>query len=505
MLLDFSLKDVFADFGQENTNEDSHIDQAVQAFFQDDKIDFGPICEEFSQDIAGGDRHPWSDLDLWREVLTISLLALMRDELQVCREACVRRVRNLLRDPLWEEMQLASALATLSCHFLDIPHSQIHPYQLAGGAAPVEWGEHWSWAAVPHAHLHAELGLLWALLAQDTDDREVLLAADRLARWQLNTLDGSYLPFVGFFVREEDADLSRLLVQNYLLFHAVALLTEKSELEYIADRQLEHLWRLKTHDSLKSCTAYDLVVAAWLEECRQRTFEPKPIVLDAVIYDRDMAVVGCRTPKQSVVCTLAGGGSGMGAYHAGDLQVVSFGPQRLPLGDCLSFGIEGLDSLLQLEVGENNFTLAGRTHMAAVSSQQKTRALFRHGQHSGVWMDVKHQWKEDALNIEASFLSVEELENLAFAFFVKAPRCQIGEALHVRPLSLDRYQGQIQPVSFIERERNLIIAAHQQHGEMQIIPLAGNESFWGADFLVAYILDSNHTTYQWTIRSIQGR
>jgi hypothetical protein len=32
---------------------------------------------------------------------------------------------------------------------------------------------------------------------------------------------------------------------------------------------------------------------------------------------------------------------------------------------------------------------------------------------------------------------------------------------------------------------------------MQVIPLAGGDNFWGADFLVAYHLSQDQRNYQW--------
>jgi len=88
---------------------------------------------------------------------------------------------------------------------------------------------------------------------------------------------------------------------------------------------------------------------------------------------------------------------------------------------------------------------------------------------------------------------------VAFTFFVKADNCLVGGVQSVKPRSFSRYQGRVASIQMQGKLSSLSLEAHHKHGEMQVIPLGGGDNFWGADFLVAYILNPAESRYQWHI------
>jgi hypothetical protein len=84
---------------------------------------------------------------------------------------------------------------------------------------------------------------------------------------------------------------------------------------------------------------------------------------------------------------------------------------------------------------------------------------------------------------------------------VKAEECLVDPGFSIRPLSLDRYSGSAAVVSF-HTEGDCVVFENLGGGAvMEIIPLAGGDNFWGADYLLAYPLSSGERTLRWKIRA----
>jgi hypothetical protein len=448
------------------------------------------------------DLDPWHYLSRWREKLAISLIVNLQETAPQYLEAVKDSGIDAIPYPFWDEFQLPAALRALNCHLSDLPIPVLSPIQLESGAAPLESGGHWTWAEIPHTALHAELGALWSLLGHVTNNAELTSAAIRLAEWHLKTLDFHFHPFTGLFVQEEDASLCTLLTNNYLLFHAVAVLTKHPEMEYVAQRQLEYLEKLLLRGRTRL-----LPLAPMLEEWIGRLGEkvqPAGFTLPSGICDPSTALIGYRSPSHSVVCTLFGGKTGLGCLHADDIQIINYGPQRLPLNDCQGFGIEGgvysNDQSLQIAVDESSsdFSMRRQARVTGVPVYKRSAPLFRNSAFSGIWIDVEQRLHQGVLNIETSFLGMTETDQLAFTFFVKAKQCTVNGQI-VNSRSLARYQGASHPITLHGSKGALTIDLSQHAGELQVIPLAGEDSFWSADFLLAYKIEAGQPKYKWTI------
>ena len=81
------------------------------------------------------------------------------------------------------------------------------------------------------------------------------------------------------------------------------------------------------------------LIEKWLE--RFKSVPAAPIELTEHICDPSTALVGYRSPAQHVICSLHGEHTGLGVLRYGAIDIVSYGPQYLPLGECQGFGIEG--------------------------------------------------------------------------------------------------------------------------------------------------------------------
>ena len=106
--------------------------------------------------------------------------------------------------------------ATLSTDFSSC--CPITPIVLEGGAALFEPEGYFSWGQTPCGRYHAELGILWLLLGQKENRKDLLTAAIQIGCWELQTSQYNCAPFKGLFCSEADSDAHELLSGRYLLF-----------------------------------------------------------------------------------------------------------------------------------------------------------------------------------------------------------------------------------------------------------------------------------------------
>lgn len=445
---------------------------------------------------------PWSLVEKWQETLALLLCLRENDLLETFKPQLQERIHRLNGHFLWREFQLVSTYRALCDFLLHDTRKDLNTRQLLSGASPLETGGHWSWGEIPHTRFHAELGILWCLYGHLVEDASYLTMAERLAQWQLNTLDHDFVPFVGLFSQEGDTAESSLLIYNYLLFKAIAKLLDRKEMAFAAEKQLERLFALSSGAPV-TIPHSAVILENWLSQQGQET-PTTNYALPATFMDRQLILAGSRSAEANAVATLFGGGSGMGCLHRGDVQIVSFGPQHLPLGDCRGFGIESQQERLsqsRVAVSEldHTFSIEGMARVAPRPKQAVSNATFRNGDHSGFWIDARQSFDKNQFLIEMIFRGVYDLSALAFAFFVKAQTCIVDARQIIRPRSFERYQGVVRPIRCRGKQASIEMTASQKLGGMQVIPLGGGDNFWGADFLVAYLLDPQSPTYSWSV------
>ena len=448
---------------------------------------------------------PWDVVAHWRDTLAIAIILQEKGLISDFETELNARIKLLLSIGLWPSFQLITAYQSVVLAILRGHPAKFANEQLPSGAVPLETGGHWNWAKVPYPCYNAELGILWSFYAFLRQDEEYFKAAKLMAEWQKNTLDYNGNPFIGLFAHEGDATLDYLLTVNYLLFDSVA----NGEMPSLAHNQLKQLQSVSGTHSSRIHPLY-VLLEKWLATLSKTNHIPVDIHqnphLSLSLVDSNLALVGYRSPKCSAVATLLGGGSGLGCYYKGDVQVVSFGPQIGQLGDCSAFGIEGGAELLKhlkvLDANKEGFTLEGMTRLRSTPTMTTSLAAYREGVHSGIWLNTKICLKNDSLFIDLSFtgtLNNKHGNEIAVVFFIKALSCLIDGKQVIQPRSLQHYWGGVHKVDL--QGMNEVVSIETGHqGEMHVIPLAGGSNFWGADYLVAYMFSkdsveaaNNHT------------
>jgi hypothetical protein len=431
----------------------------------------------------------------WKELLAFNLLCDLTSSHQTDIAA---KVRLFERNPWNQSSQYFRSIVAVNHAFAKMPIPEVGPHLLESGAALIDLHEYCPWLSLPYHPHHVEFGLyvcLLALITKRQDLREIVL---QLAHWQLNTLDASARPLNGIFVREKEGKSFQYLALSYLLFRSSALLLEETSFAAVAEASMQGIQEMAEKGDHRIHPLW-VLIERWLEKFKIQL--SKPLSLPEQIYDPSTALIGYRTSTQHVICSLHGEHTGLGVLRYGHIDIVSYGPQYLPLGECRGFGIEGnavTDHGMRrsaIEWRPHSFSLKGCTRLVDQPASSPLEAC----KYRGIWLDVTQEFKKPDFYLKTTFLGLDGWDSVAFSFFIKASRCVTHAQECLLPRTLGRYEGSAQTLTFEAKESVLELRPLSFKGIMQVIPLSGGNDFWGADFLIAYLMSPDQRHYQWHI------
>jgi hypothetical protein len=422
---------------------------------------------------------------------------LFCDLIQQYQTEMASKVRLFERHPWNQSSQYFRSLVAVNHALARMPIPEVGPHLLESGAALIDLHEYCPWLSLPYTPHHFEFGIYLCILALITKRNDLQETVLRIANWQLNTLDIDARPLSGLFVREKEGRTLQHLCLSYLLFRSAALLTTETPFAAIAEVSLKNI-ALYLEQTKEKIEPLWILIEKWLDQ--HKSLSSASLELPEHIYDPSTALAGYRSAAQHVVCTLHGGHTGLGELHLGDIGIVNYGPQYLPLGECEGFGIEGnalSDHGMRrsmIEWRRGSFVLKGCTRLV----DQPSSSPFDVGHFRGIWLEVMQEFKKPHFYLKTTFLGLDGWDSVAFSFFAKASQCKI-QSQTLKPRKLERYDGEAHTLLLEGKENFLELRPLAFKGKMQVIPLAGGNNFWGADFLIAYFMTSEHRHYQWHI------
>lgn len=429
----------------------------------------------------------------WKKLLSYNLLCEVSNLLDSHID---RIVRNFEGHPWNQNSQYLRSLIAINHALAKMPIPEVGPMLLESGAALIELHEYHPWLSLPYSPEHFEFGIFLCMLALLSCREDLEQTVLKLAQWQINTLDANGKPFTSLFVREKNGKSLQQLCLSYLFFRSVAALKPETPFAIIAQSTLKDIegYLGKTTEEIDPLWP---LIERWLE--RYDIVSKGPLSLSEHVYDPSTALVGYRSTQQHVICTLHGGYTGLGTLRYGDVEILTYGPQHLPLGECQAFGIEGnsiSDQGIRRSVIEwkgHSFTIKGCTRVVDQPIRLSTEQKF-----GGIWMEVVQEFKKPHFFLKTNFLGLDGWDSIVFTFFIRAARCKV-ESRYFLPGTLGQYEGEVQTILFEGVKNFLELKSFSSKGKMQVIPLGGNEDFWGANFLIAYYLNSDQSLYQWHI------
>lgn len=451
--------------------------------------------DELLPHFKGGGKNPLEILSEGYCILALALINFLDENSpEAFQEWLKEKINTFINAPAWHEFQLLTALKALLAALSNQTFSTFTPKQLQSGAAFLEWKGHWSWGKIPCGFYHSDLGSLWLIYGYLTQDSLWIDAGKKVAQWQLNVLNSDFLPINSLYMHEEKASIQKLLISNYLLFKTAAALTNDTHLAYAAKRQIDHLNHYHDFQISEKTVLLESLTSRIKQQTEQQSFR-----LDQCIADEELDLVGFRSERDLVLCTGKGGQTGLGYLNFSDVKIANYGPQHSPLGDCSGFGVEECDSLSDMTLSDKGFFLKSTARISPKNIDLHSFANYRNGIASNIWMNLTQNFIKDErrLLISANFNSLDKLKDLAFVFYIIADACHIDKNTVIFPKTFTHYRGVGDSLSFTKGNSNLHIQT-QSHLNLEVIPLGGGNSFWGADFLVAYRIDPSQT-FLWEI------
>lgn len=500
----------------------------------------GKLSDDFFIENLCSWKEPFSseekNIENWKNLLAENILCTI---CQSHQNIISEKVRLFGRQPWNQSSQFFRSIVALNHALVKMPIPEVGSHLLESGAALIDLHEYSPWLSLPYTPEHYEFGLFLSMLSLLTKRTDLKETALRLTRWQLNTLDSHAIPLKGLFVREGSCQTAESLSLSYLLFQSAYILSGEPLFKNISKIALNSL-ALHIEDTNETINPLWVLLEAYflkhqnaehnsLSSLQEKTLENQNLssikqiyseknspshlniqnsakqgaLLPEQIHDPSTALVGYRTEAQHVFCTLHGGGTGLGSIKNHDVEIVSYGPQYLPLASSQGFGIEGnalSDHGMRRSIIEwkrQSFTLKGCTRMVDQPSTDSRIGIYR-----GIWLEVNQEFKLPHFYININFIGLDGWDSVGFSFFIKAKYCHIHSHKTLSSGTPEGYEGESRALTFSGLETEIELNPIGFEGTMQIIPLSGNNDFWGANFLVSYHLSSACSHYQWHIRPV---
>ena len=382
---------------------------------------------------------------------------------------------------------------------------------LESGAVAIDKKEFAPWMSLPFQGDHQKFAILLAFLAYlHPQNDEYKSSIKKIAIWQLNLLDFDFSPIGSIFTPEKESNTPNLRFLNYVFFKAAAIVTKDSLFASCATKlfqvirrtggvsevELHPLWHMFDQIFSHSFSSVHNETHPLNDSRSLLKNDSAELSLSKQIKDSSSAMLALRSEKRTIYFTLHGQKSTLGFWREGSLKLLSYGPQQLPL-DCIDFfGIEGnhfSDSGLRqtyMQVYEDSFSIKGCVKSCSQEPFKST------------WFDISQSYESDFVMIEATPITLDNELNFAFSFFFQASECLV-DGKKITMNDLDSLEGVSKSITLKNNSDSLTIETANEDIKVRVVPLGASGHYWGANFLIAYILPAPKTTYKWTVKSSQ--
>lgn len=395
---------------------------------------------------------------------------------------------RLIRHQYPKEHQLATFYRGLIAFFLNQEIETIDLHEMDYGVVFREYGGHYPEDHLPHFIKSGELSLIAIVFSLLTKNEILLKKAIKVSHWLATFLQESPMFPEGIWMKEQEFCLASLSFVNALVFQYSRVMLPSLRIDK-AYQAIQKVFTELTPEALASLgVLYPLLYLFLLEKLDKHSLPSiDGTQLKELKQDNSYLGYGDYHHKDfSCYCSASGVGSGFACFRRGSIQIVSVGPHFSSLGDMQKYGIYRTPMMKQtpfkdimIEKQEKSFSFEGWTRVIDEES-----AVFKPGDS---WLYMNVEAKESLCHLRVKWINLHHSPEVFLAFFVKAHKVIIDKNYHLHPHTLDRYQGKAAEIIFQNQNSSLTIKV-ENTPFMQVIPLAGETHFWGAQFLVAYSL-----------------
>lgn len=177
--------------------------------------------------------------------------------------------------------------------------------------------------------------------------------------------------------------------------------------------------------------------------------------------------------------SFVGKGHGFGSIRSGKCGIVSMGHHFSSLGEISKFGFIREKGSSQDEKG----------------AWLRLIDPFGRGGAGSVWSEVSLEYFDEHIKLSSRVENFGDSVNLFLVFFLQGDTLQIDQRVKTFGL-LERYKGDVLPIT-LTSGNDMIKIIPEFDGIMEVIPLAGDDSYWGSNYLLAFALSEKEKQYKW--------
>ncbi len=335
---------------------------------------------------------------------------------------------------------------------------------MPNGSAIMDVGGITETGRVPELIQLAELGSIWMILGICLKNEGLVQAGIKVAIWQTHTLDHQGLPHLSMWGHAASLNCSRLASYNSLLFSLAHRLTGEKGFNQASELQNS---KIREPDSLS--THLLRLIPEKISPFIRLSYRP-------LAEEITLGFIKFTAPQLSITCSISGSNSGVFSFHKNDVSIINCAPQVAPCDALELFGIDRGCSIngrsfreVVWEKSSYHFRLKGWTKLFALPT----------------WVEVDCSFQANEISLRFLFQRERPRENLRIAFYCSSKKVIVGGKTTLKAGLLEKYQGPIFPIELCgEKSMILITPKDTEEERMEIIPLAGGNHFFGADFLI---------------------
>ena len=472
------------------------LDQASDAFLKGEEIGGVLLFSMIEECKALPLESPEDCLDFYR--LLISILFMREEENQRLDHQIEGLIRKGKTEGFWKSIQLEEGYRRLVDYLYEGKRQPFEVKQLEKGAVLQENEMHALERHIPHPKENAELALVCLYLGWVWQDDELVQSGLKLTEFCLSLCDHDGVLFQGMWVRESEYREKENTQTFSLLFTIASHVALSSKVQVVSEALFEK------REGLQPFVA--LFAKAFQRLIEDEESFPK-IHEGLTLYDHDQSLGFLRYHHESLsfACSASGVNTGLGVIHKKGIHITSFGPHYAPLADSNCYGIfrpsngsrDGFKDLT-IESGDEKARFKGWTRVVTPVASHVSKQPYSFAERGQQWLFFDVLGEKDRVNLTIRQSQFDETAPLHFVFFVSADKGMIEGKGEILPKALERFQGRSNKIIF-SRGTEVVTITPNFEGEMEVIPLAGGDHFWSADFLLAFPLMEKMSAYRWNI------
>ena len=407
------------------------------------------------------------DVDAYIFLLQDLLWKILKDAEEM--PALKKRFGKLFKKGYPESLQLPKAYLTLIAHLLKFDPLPLEPHQFPNGTAVMDTLGCYEAKEIAEPIELAQLGILWMILGVRQKNDVLQRAGLKVALWQIHLLDGQGRPHLSTWCRASVFRFSTLLLWNYVLFTIAYRMTGEKMFAQLAEKAKEQAW---DPDAFQLQLLH--LVPSTMIPSIVSPFQP-------FSEEITVGIIKFATAEMSFIAQVSGWNSGLFSFHKRHVAILNSGPQMGAFDDLSKFGIQRTwgekNSAFQDVTWEKtayHCHLKGWTRLAAAP----------------LWLSFDSKVQAGQATIDLKLQEKPLSEEVSFLLFLKAEKLVVGGKHLLAPAALDGYEGKPLPIE-LQGDGEKMVVQTDGITSMKVIPLAGGDHFWGAEFLVALTLETS--------------